>query len=63
MDCSSCVINIDGILEDHDGIKESRTSYAKAQTEVIYNPEKIKPAVVQKLLKQAGYTSEILTSS
>lgn len=41
MHCTSCAMNIDGELEDTEGVKESKTNYAKQQTEVIFNPEKI----------------------
>lgn len=39
MHCTSCAMNIDGELEDTEGIKESKTNYAKQQTEVTYDPE------------------------
>jgi copper chaperone CopZ len=34
-------MNIDGELEDTEGVKEAKTNYAKQQTEVTYDPEKI----------------------
>jgi len=34
MHCSSCAITIDMDLEDLDGVKMSKTSYAKAETEI-----------------------------
>lgn len=41
MHCTSCAMNIDGELEDIKGVKESQTNYAKQQTEVTFDPEKI----------------------
>ena len=41
MHCTSCAMNIDGELEDTEGVKEAKTNYAKQQTEVTYDPEKI----------------------
>jgi len=32
-------MNIDGELEDTEGVKESRTNYAKQQTEVTFDPK------------------------
>lgn len=39
MHCTSCAMNIDGELEDTEGVKESRTNYAKQQTQVTFDPE------------------------
>lgn len=41
MHCTSCAMNIDGELEDTEGVKESKTNYAKQVTEVTFDPEKI----------------------
>lgn len=41
MHCTSCAMNIDGELEDTDGVKESKTNYAKQQTEVAFDPERV----------------------
>lgn len=55
MHCSSCAMDIDGTLEDRDGVKESRTSYAKAETEVKFDPSKIKESAIKKLISSTGY--------
>lgn len=34
-------MNIDGELEDTEGVKEAKTNYAKQQTEITFDPEKI----------------------
>lgn len=39
MHCTSCAMNIDGELEDTEGVKESKTNYAKQVTEVTFDPE------------------------
>lgn len=39
MHCTSCAMNIDGELEDSEGVKESKTNYAKQVTEVTFDPE------------------------
>lgn len=41
MHCVSCAMNIDGELEDTEGVKEASTNYAKQLTEVTYDPDKI----------------------
>ncbi|MBI2074973.1 MAG: heavy-metal-associated domain-containing protein [Candidatus Levybacteria bacterium] len=61
MHCSSCAINIDGELEDTDGVIESNTSYAKQQTEVKFNEEKIADADIIGIIKKLGYTAVSIT--
>ena len=58
MDCVSCSISIDGDLEDMNGVKKAKTSYAKAVTEVEFDPGKISEKDILKVIKQAGYTAE-----
>lgn len=41
MHCTSCAMNIDGELEDTEGVKEAKTNYAKQQTEVTFDPQKV----------------------
>lgn len=53
--CTSCAINIDGDLEDTSGVFSARTSYAKSQTSVEYDPEKISPEKIREIIKAAGY--------
>jgi Cu+-exporting ATPase len=58
MHCTSCAMNIDGDLEDSGKVKSSRTNYAKAQTEVEFDPGKIsEEEIIQKIAK-TGYTAE-----
>ena len=40
-----------------DGVKESNTNYAKAQTEVKYEQEKITEEEIIKVIKKVGYTA------
>jgi Cu+-exporting ATPase len=55
MHCSSCAMNIDGELEDMAGVKSAKTSYAKGQVEVEYDPEKIDPEKIKSIIKSLGY--------
>ncbi len=55
MHCTSCAMNIDGELEDTGGIKESNTNYAKSQTEVEFDPEKVNDKAIIGIIKKAGY--------
>ena len=58
MHCTSCSISIDGDLEDSEGVMVASTSYAKAMTEVEFDPNKIGEKEILEIIKKAGYTAE-----
>ena len=60
MHCISCAMNIDFDLEDFDGVKSASTSYAKAQCEVEFEEEKIDSNKIIEIIKQTGYSAEVL---
>ncbi|HBB76351.1 MAG: hypothetical protein A2186_03145 [Candidatus Levybacteria bacterium RIFOXYA1_FULL_41_10] len=55
MHCSSCAMNIDFDLEDMDGVKTAKTSYAKQQCEVEFDEGKITAEDVLKQVQKTGY--------
>jgi copper chaperone CopZ len=55
MHCVSCGLSIDGDLEDTQGILEATTSYAKGETKVTFDPEKIDVDAIKKIIKETGY--------
>lgn len=57
MHCSSCALTIDMDLEDLDGVKSAKTSYAKSETEVEFNPEKVSEKQIVDTIKKSGYTA------
>ena len=58
MDCVACTISIDGDLEDTGLVKSSKTNYAKAQTEVEFDPEKISEKEILEVIRKTGYTAK-----
>jgi Cu+-exporting ATPase len=60
MHCTSCSITIDGDLEDTAGVKSARTSYAKALTEVEFDPAAITEKQLREIIRKTGYTVEPL---
>lgn len=60
MHCTSCAINIDGELEDTQGIKEANTSYAKAITEITFDSDSISHQKIIAIIKKVGYTAEVI---
>lgn len=62
MHCTSCAMNIDGELEDTEGVKESKTSYATQETEVSFDPEKITTEKMISIIRKLDdkYDAEVL---
>lgn len=54
MHCTSCAMSIDFDLEDL-GVKNAKTSYAKQETDVEFDGEKIKIEQIIKCIKTTGY--------
>lgn len=52
MHCSSCAVTIDMDLEDLEGVKKSQTSYAKAETEVEFDPSKVTDSLILETIKK-----------
>jgi len=55
MHCSSCAMNIDFDLEDLDGVKTAKTTYAKQQTEVEYDEDNITLQQIIEQINKTGY--------
>lgn len=50
-------MNIDGELEDTEGIKSASTNYAKQYTEVEFDEEKLDESMIIEIIKNVGYTA------
>lgn len=57
MHCTSCALTIDMDLEDLEGVKSSRTSYAKQECKVECDPNKITNDLILHTIKKSGYTA------
>lgn len=55
MHCISCAMNIDGELEDKEGVKSANTSYAKQECEVNFDEGKVTVEEIIKIVKKIGY--------
>lgn len=55
MHCVACSLNIDDALEELDGVYESRTNYAKAETVVRYSPQKVSTSAMVQAIRTLGY--------
>jgi len=55
MHCTSCAMNIDFDLEDLNGVKNVKTNYAKQESEVEFDEEKVKEEEIIKTIEKTGY--------
>ena len=60
MHCVSCSMNIDGALEETEGITKSKTSYAKGETAVFFDPLKIDVGEIAAIINKQGYKSNLV---
>ena len=58
MHCTSCAMNIDGELEDTEGVISAETSYAKAKTVVNYDPTKIESQQLREVIESLEYSAK-----
>ncbi len=57
MHCSSCAMNVDFDLEDLDGVRMSKTNYAKQETEIEFDEEKVSEKDIIEQIKNTGYNA------
>jgi P-type Cu+ transporter len=62
MDCAPCAISIDFDLEDLEGVKSAKTSYAKGLTEIEFDPTRVKDSIILETIKKSGYTAVAIDS-
>lgn len=62
MHCTSCAMNIDGDLEDTDGVKSANTNYAKQESEVEFDEEKVSHEDLIKVIEKTGYQAQVKTN-
>lgn len=59
MHCSSCALTIDMDLEDLDGVRGVKTSYAKGESEIEFDPQKVSEQKILETIKKSGYTATL----
>ncbi len=53
--CTSCIMNIEGELEDTPGVKKVKASFAKSEAEVTFDESAITPDKIVGIIKKLGY--------
>ncbi|MCF6278228.1 MAG: HAD-IC family P-type ATPase, partial [Anaerolineales bacterium] len=56
LDCASCVQTVERVLEGQDGIQKANVNFATGKAHVVFDPNLITLASMQKTIKKAGYT-------
>lgn len=57
LDCGSCCLLIDSELETLDGVIFSKTSYAKCECEIEYDPNIVDESKITDEITKLGYSS------
>jgi copper chaperone CopZ len=52
-------MNIDFDLEDLDGIKSAKTNYAKQESEIEFDEEKVNVPKIIETIKKTGYEAQL----
>ncbi len=60
MHCSSCAMSIDFDLEDLEGIITAKTNYAKQESDVEFDEEKLTIEDIIKQISKTGYNAQIM---
>lgn len=60
MHCASCTMNVDGELEDTQGVLSVITNYARAETKVEFDEQKVGTDQLLESVKRVGYNAEVL---
>lgn len=55
MHCASCAMNIDDELEDIDGVRKSKTSYARQRTRVEFDEALVSLSAISATIETLGY--------
>lgn len=57
MHCTSCAFNIDGELEDMEGVNKASTNYAKSETIVEFDEDRVLEKQLVDAISKLGYTA------
>lgn len=56
MHCVSCGLNIDGELEETNGIISASTNYAKSTSRIEFDDSKVSAEKIKEIIQQLGYS-------
>ncbi len=59
MRCTSCSVLIDTVLEELEGVKSAKTSYAEQKVEVEFDPSQVQLEKMLAAIKSEGYEANL----
>lgn len=62
MHCVSCAFDIDGVLEETEGVKKAQTNYAKAEVIIEFDDSFRSIESLIAIIQNAGYTAKLTAS-
>lgn len=60
MHCSACVMRLEGLEDDLDGVQSARASYRDQRMEIEYDEGRVDPAAILRAVEDLGYTPAVL---
>lgn len=58
--CTSCIMSIEGELEDTPGVKKVKASFAKSEAEVTFDEALVSLEKIVEIIKKLGYEAEVI---
>ncbi len=58
MHCAACVLRLESIEDDLDGVTSARANYVKQTMEVTYDEHKLDPSRILTAIQEIGYHPE-----
>ena len=58
MHCPSCAMNVDDALEELDGVRRSKTSYARGRTKIDFDEERLDVDRIRATIGARGYAAD-----
>lgn len=55
MTCSACAVSVESMISTQPGVEKAQVNYATQEVKVIYDPDIIQPAGLQKAVQSIGY--------
>ena len=59
MHCVSCAFDIDGVLEETEGVKKAQTNYAKAEVVIEFDNGMLSEKRLITIIQNSGYTATL----
>lgn len=59
MSCEGCQDGIQSALKEREGVREARVSHKDGRASVVYDPARVSPADLEKVIEERGYPATL----